>query len=211
MWIFIKNLLFPQKCLNCNTKGTGLCSNCVRLIPMAFPTEYSWAFGVFCYQNAITRKVIKNFKYYHRDEATYELLKKSVLIVSHIFKKNKKFDDQKVIFVPIPQHQSKTNLRGFNQSAVIAQYFAKSSSVYEYQDLLIKNQATLPQAKSSSRKARLANLKGSMGVSLQARPVKDALYVLVDDVITTGATIEEARRALRAAGFKYIIAISLAH
>lgn len=79
-----------------------------------------------------------------------------------------------------------------------------------YAPLLIKKKETPPQSKTSSRSKRIANLRDSFAVTDREK-LAGARVILIDDVITTGATLEEARKTLRKAGAKEILALAVAH
>ncbi len=75
--------------------------------------------------------------------------------------------------------------------------------------VLHKTRATVAQARAHNIHERRKNLSHSMAAD--GKLDKKVLYILVDDVITTGSTVREAGRALRAAGAKHICAVALAH
>ena len=69
---------------------------------------------------------------------------------------------------------------------------------------------TLPQAKVLNRKARLENIKGSFAV-VKPEIVRGRRLIIVDDVITTGATVSEIKRVLKDAGARVVLGIAVAH
>jgi predicted amidophosphoribosyltransferase len=113
-----------------------------------------------------------------------------------------------MLIVPIPSHKEKLRKRGFNQSILIAQWWSAYIPGSQIKSLLQKITPTLPQA-TLNKKKRLHNVTGSMQCDTSLNP--HLLYVIVDDVITTGATCAEARRALKHAGARKICTVALAH
>ena len=77
-------------------------------------------------------------------------------------------------------------------------------------NILIKIKETEHQANIKERKDRLKNLSGSFSVK-NAEMIKSRNIILIDDVITTGATLSEARKTLKQFGAKKIIAFTVAH
>jgi ComF family protein len=96
--------------------------------------------------------------------------------------------------------------RGFNQSLLIAKVVSANLRVPLLMDALFKRKETSPQI-GLSRKERLANLKNAFAV---AGDVKDLRLLLVDDVMTTGATVSECSRVLLKAGAREVIVLALA-
>jgi len=107
----------------------------------------------------------------------------------------KRFILPETIVVPVPLHDSRLRERGFNQSERIARIVAQHTGATIDTSVLVRTQATNDQ-KTLSRQARQTNLIDAF--SLQKAPPADIL--LVDDIITTGATAEAASRALMRAG-----------
>ncbi len=114
-----------------------------------------------------------------------------------------------IVLIPVPQYKKKTASRGFNQSTLIADWFRKEIPESHIQDALEKTKETLPQSHLSDRKTRMRNIDGTMRAKKNIDPKK--IYIVVDDVTTTGATFLEAKRALQSAGAKHILCIALAH
>lgn len=155
-------------------------------------------------------RAIWNLKYYRRGTAAKLLSEKARDSITEIISETLQTDKaQTIIFVPIPQHKKKTNLRGFNQSTLIAQWFSEHTNPSEVRELLEKYQQTVPQSHIGSKTLRMKNISNTMRAT--ARLDGKALYIIVDDVTTTGATFLEATRALRSAGARNILSIALAH
>ncbi len=113
------------------------------------------------------------------------------------------------LIVPVPLHWWKQWKRGYNQSAVLAEAIGEQLGIPCRSRWLRRVRATLPQT-SVSATARRQNLRGAFRASTAA-VVKDKTVLLIDDVLTTGATASEAARALREAGAARVIVAVLAH
>ena len=108
------------------------------------------------------------------------------------------------LVVPVPLHWRRRLARGYNQSERIARPLARRLGV-PYADALRRHRATPPQT-ALGRRARLANLHRAFRVR-QPAAVAGRRILLVDDVATTGATLEAAARELRRAGALEILAL----
>lgn len=116
---------------------------------------------------------------------------------------------QKSAFVPVPLHWRRENIRGFNQSAVLAYEIAEKSNrpVYE---LLKRHRYTQPQVELPRQK-RLTNLRGAFSLKNPLQRLDpDITYFLVDDVSTTGTTIAECKAVLFRNGAKDVRGIVIA-
>lgn len=104
--------------------------------------------------------------------------------------------------VPVPIHWSREAYRGFNQSALIAEHL-KSARIRE--DLLQRVKRTKPQARLS-----LAKRKSNLVDAMVAKPLNGERLMLVDDVVTSGSTLEACAHELKRAGASWVGAITFA-
>jgi ComF family protein len=107
--------------------------------------------------------------------------------------------------VPVPLHPARERRRGFNQAAVLAEAIARASAPLTISACLRRTGLASPQV-GRSRRARLSGPAGSV----EARSPAPEVALLVDDVVTTGATIAACAAALRTAGAREVAALAFA-
>jgi ComF family protein len=112
------------------------------------------------------------------------------------------------VLVPVPLHSSRLRTREFNQSLLIADRLGKCLTRPVSSTDLIRVAATEPQT-SLRRSERLRNLRRAFVVR-NAEPFVGRRVLLIDDVFTTGTTLNECAKALRAAGAASVSALTLA-
>jgi ComF family protein len=116
--------------------------------------------------------------------------------------------DPSALLVPVPLHPRRLAARGYNQSALIARALARRWGVGSLPLALRRTRDTTRQM-LLDRAARLENVRGAFEARA-ARPLAGRPLVVVDDVVTTGATVEEALLALSRAGAKPVAVVALA-
>ncbi len=117
--------------------------------------------------------------------------------------------DGKSLIVPIPLHYSRLVRRKFNQSALLALKLASTSQLDVSPDLLVRHRRT-PSQKGLSWRARRRNVAGAFSIRQNRKEVlQDRNVVLVDDVFTTGATVEACAKTLKRHGAKRVDVLTL--
>lgn len=106
-------------------------------------------------------------------------------------------DREKSLIIPVPLHIKRENWRGFNQSALIAEQMAKNLGFKMLSGHLVRFKNNRPQA-SLKEAERLSNIAGCF--KWQGNKLNGENIILVDDVATTGATLNECAKALKAGG-----------
>jgi ComF family protein len=114
------------------------------------------------------------------------------------------------ILVPVPLHARKKRERGFNQSQLFAEGIAELSEGACVQPLLVRSKDT-PTQTAFDRKHRATNLKNAFALAPGATLNRHRHHVLVDDVFTTGSTLNECARVLRRAGCLSVDVVTLCH
>ena len=146
----------------------------------------------------IVQKAIKTIKYRYAYKVTDDLLCYTSL--PELPKQS--------VFIPIPLHPSRRRLRGFNQAEIIARILSKRFDIPVQTDILKRIRKTIPQVDMKNREDRLLNMKNVF--IIYTRLSKNNLIILVDDVYTTGATMQSACEVLKRAGTKTVWGLTIA-
>lgn len=110
--------------------------------------------------------------------------------------------------IPIPLHSSRQRKRGYNQAELLADAISKYSNIPVYNKILIRRKKTVP-LKYLNPQERQNNLKKAF--HMVENDVKLKVIILVDDIYTTGSTIEEAASVLKEGGVEKVYFITLAN
>jgi ComF family protein len=172
--------------LSSNFESDFLCGQCI-----ATPRHFDKAKSLFVYDEGC-RKMILAFK--HGD--ALHLHTTLAPLLAHL---GKNFIYPDSILVPIPLHWRRLVGRRYNQSAILAQAMSKISGQPYWPDLLMRVRHTPPQGHKSA-KDRQQNVSGAFEINFNHKDkIKDKHIVLIDDVFTTGATLDECSKTLKSA------------
>lgn len=222
----------PQFCLICKKQGTLICLDCLHTIEIternfcpfcSFPhrvfeqgkcnkhrtKKLNGLFFAGQYTQPIIKKLIARFKYepYLKNlsqPCAYLIIAHFVLTKNNIISTN----TEKAILVPIPSRGKRQRERGYNQSALIAKDLSYFLDIPLVVNNLVKIKRTKPQV-GLSREKREQNLKNSFSVKYP-QLIKAKKVFVVDDVFTTGSTMEEAAKTLKKAGAREVWGIAVA-
>ncbi len=175
----------------------GLCGACLRN-----PPPWARARAVFRYDER-SRHLVLGFKHGDRIHA-------APAFGAWLHRAAGPLAAQADMVVPVPLHRLRLFRRRYNQAALLAQAFARAADLPWAANLLTRVRATPSQGRLSRRRRRL-NVRGAFAVAPRHRHrVKGRRIILVDDVLTTGATVESAARCLLRAGAAAVDVLTLA-
>lgn len=116
------------------------------------------------------------------------------------------------LIVAIPTTRVRALRRGYNPSEIIAHTLASGSESFTHIPRALEKTRESRSQKTLSRSERLANIRNSMTVSQRhVATIRSRCVIVVDDIVTTGATLQEARRALLESGARKVLCLALAH
>lgn len=166
-------------------------------------------FAAIVYQG-VTKRLIYQYKYQPYLTSLTPLL--TDLFYEGIIQQEVAYSifSRKPLFVPVPLHVQKLRERGYNQSLLLANALAKrfDSSVKE----VLQRVKKTPTQTKLTREQRIKNVAGAFALRPQCgNLIKDKELVLIDDVLTSGATFQEAAHILKHAGARNVWGFALAH
>ena len=213
---FIIDILFPKFCLNCSKEGSYLCQDCKAILEIStihqnFSSNLP-AGGLkdlyfpLPYQNPLIKKLIQKFKYQPFIKELAESL--SSLIIEHFCLLDNRPNFSDFFLIPIPLTKKREKWRGFNQAEEIGKELSRFLNISLIPNYLLKTKETLPQVELTDE-TRKENIKNAFALKNKGL-TKNKKILLVDDVYTTGSTMEECAKLLRGADAKEIIGIVVA-
>ena len=207
----LAELVFPSRCIGCSQFGISICSICrkswhphiyhrsIKVLDKSYPVisaiEYS----------PIASRVLLRAKEANQVAAD-QLLVKAITHSLRYFLKNFGFGD----LVPIPSRRSATRKRGRDFMQEITELVAENESIKSLQ--ILRHQRAVRDQSQLNSQQRSRNIAGAFSTFFNLAEVRDSgnigPLIIVDDLVTTGATLAEAIRALRTAGFPVLGAVT---
>jgi len=230
LWLdnFWKQMLFPRRCPVCDEivipYGKKICADCVPKLKLLMAPycmkcgkklndegelcgdcksrTHEFTRGRALYEYESTALSIYRLKYGERREYA-DFFGEEMAFYLGRFVKSVKPD----ALIPIPLHRRRMNARGYNQAALLARSMGEHLGIPVEEKLLKRIRNTTP-LKLLNPKERQNNLKRAFIIS--KNDVKLKTVIVVDDIYTTGSTIDEAARTLRAGGIEKVYFVTLA-
>lgn len=219
----VLNHLFPQWCISCGREGDVLCSTCRSSLPVITPPlcprcGKPQASGTLCPVclheqvnidgirspfrfDGLIREAIHQLKY-----DNLRVLAKPLAELLNDYLVGNPLPGE--VLVPVPLHRKRLRERGYNQSTLLAQALSKLSRLPVIDDCLIRKQYAPPQTRTATVDERLSNVADAF--ACQDRRLNGKQILLLDDVSTSGATLNASAAALKASGASTVWGLVLA-
>lgn len=218
-------LIYKENCCicGCSKDNKILCKTCAKDVETlsGFPQGLLRGVEIYsaCIYKGVIKELIHKLKFYHNLSAAKVLAE----FLSEYYDKILSFEQKKsgnvkkfqnMIFIPVPTAKRNIKERGYNNVYEIVKKFAeirtsKGESIKILNDFLIKIKDSTPQYKINKSKRR-KNVEGVFGINLKKyKGFQDKTFVIIDDIITTGSTLDEIIKTLQENNIKKIICITL--
>lgn len=210
----ILDLIFPVNCVSCGVRGVNLCVSCLGNFPPAERESARWVFPLFDYRHPPLKKVLWLIKYKGKKSLLgifSEILHGRILEELSDLSVMENFHES--ILIPIPLSKKRLRERGYNQAELLCKRLVELDENKNFKlenNILRKPKETEHQAHIKDRRDRLKNLIGSFAV-VNEELIQKRNIILIDDITTTGATLSEAKKVLKEAGARKVIAFTIAH
>lgn len=223
---FFLQILFPINCLYCGIENTFICNDCLLKIKInKFPlcpvckklnfqkspcpsckkqTNIKALFSPCLYQDPKIKELIHIFKYKFIENLKNPL---SYLMIKGL--ENEKENLKNFIIIPVPLHKKRFKERGFNQSELLADKIGKHFQIPVFNNVLKRIKFEIPQTQIENKEKRKENIKNAFQYN-SFQSIKNRNILLIDDVTTTGATLNECAKILKQNGAKIIWAATIA-
>lgn len=203
LWEVFLNTIYPKeyKCLCCEEETEEeLCNKCKKDIRLVKDVMKSGEFNIYsyAYYKSTVKNLILDYKY-HKDYNSGEYI--ADLLIEEFSSLICKYD----LITYVPLTNKKMKKRGFNQCEVLSKHIGKSINI-KVEKLLYKIKDNKEQ-KTLDMKSRISNQEGLFKCY---KEIKGKSILLIDDVVTTGATVVECMKVLKSSGAKEVNALTFA-
>lgn len=214
------DILFAPICLNCRDrlldteeKENYFCKNCfssIHINSVIFRPRPDLLLASISNYEKPVRELIYALKF-NRFLKTRTPIKKLIRKYLELTPLLKIVNKENAVIVPVPLHSSKLRHRGFNQAEIIADIL-KDLTGMQVINALIREKNTAPQSELKNNDARTRNVKGSFRINstINNQQLTDKQIIIVDDIYTSGATINEAAKVLKSLKPRKVVGFVLA-
>lgn len=226
--------LFPILCFSCHREGSWLCDKCLaqtkilnfQVCPACENTvtdrgmlcrecrekkkyHFDSLLSAVSFEDPNIKKLVHSFKYRFVSTIAEPL---ADLMVKALVRNDFPIPD---FLIPVPLHPRRLRWRGFNQSRLLADCLSENLSPFlkiEILDILERRTCNSPQMGIKNYHARLQNVQNIFGIKTgtDSSKIKSKSVLLIDDIATTGATLEECAKILKSAGARKVFAAVVA-
>ena len=178
-------------------RGREICAQCTR-----YPPPYRQARAALDY-NAASKSLILPFKHADRHEL-------AMIQAKWLLQAGSELLDRSDMLIPVPLHNWRLFKRRYNQAGLLAAKLTQLSHIQSAYQILLRHRATINQGRFGPT-GRRRNVRGAFWVpEPKKRQLDGKSVLLVDDVMTTGATVSECARVLKRAGARHVDVLTVA-
>jgi ComF family protein len=202
-WSRIESLPEPT-CMTCGAPAERVMKpgqRCELCPPEPVYFDRAVAFGRY---DGVLRDIIHWYKYRYKKELSKSLAE----LLLRAFQEKYSAEPVDAV-VPVPLHWWRKRWREFNQARLVAEYIAGEKQVSVLEQLVVRRRSTRPQSSCRSISQKQQNIAGAFSVPRPGQ-IRDKSLLLVDDIITTGSTVNECARVLKEAGAAKVHVLALA-
>jgi len=202
---WLVDLIFPPTCGGCHRVDFRWCDVCLdhlREIPVAFEDRPQRGMAGVCatgLYDGMLKRAVQTFKYHGAIELAEPLAKRLATVLER-----QKWELD--IIIPVPLSAARLAERGYNQAHLLSQQVARYMGIPCQPDCLQRTRDTSQQTLLNARQ-RVENVKNAFSATSD---VANLSILLIDDVVTTGSTLNACAAALRSAGSEAVYAIAVA-
>lgn len=208
---YILDLIYPRKCVFCGKliEKRDICNECCGKLPYTKGDEVSQKlpFITECVSPLFYDDMVRQSFLMYKFSGVQAYAVRYAKFMAECVENNLDYSTIDVISC-VPLSRKRQRKRGYNQSLLLAKEISASLAIPE-KELLKKIKDNPAQSKTKSSKERLTNVSGVYSLQSGA-DVDGKTILLVDDIVTTGATLSECGRILRRAGAEKVFAVTLA-
>lgn len=206
------DLIFPPICGFCGEiQNKYICSRCEKMVDSIVTNKidnynnkyFNKHLYIFKYENIIREKIID----YKFENKVYLYRTFSEAIIRN--KQNIDFIKQYDILIPVPIHKERRKQRGYNQSELIAKMIADEVRSIKLQVNVLKKDKNIVAQSTLNKAKRQENIKDVYKI-VNSEKIKNKKILILDDIYTTGSTVNECSKVLKEAGCKDIGIITIA-
>lgn len=228
MFELLKNIFAPKKCFSCWETWKYLCKKCQKkyiyfepICGVCRESSRNFSTHFYCqkdsvffdkilisthYKHFCIKKLLKQAKFYQKKDIWEDVAE----ILYQTFEKNIFENKEEIVLIATPMYFWKRLIRGYNQSELIIWHLSKKFWFY-FNFNIIKKYKSTPAQSTLSKSQRINNLKTCYKLDKkELKKFQNKTFIIVDDVVSTGSTINEIAKILKQAWIQKVYALTFA-
>lgn len=195
------SLLFPKQCLSCKKEGSLLCESCLSS-PQRCGEISPGRAALFYYKDKSVAEALKLLKYKNIADVATTFSKEMDVYIQENF-------PGKSALIPIPSSRNFFSSKRDHTTVLSKEIQKRNPNNYEVAHILQNKRNRKRQVETQNKQERISNMKNAFTITRDIDPVSN--YIVIDDVTTTGATLNEAVSTLQEAGAESVTGIAIAY